>query len=269
MAGHRRAGARADSELLRAVLDSLVNAVLAYLTDLRTWEIVGWVAQGTFASRFLVQWILSERAKRSYVPIVFWYLSLTGGTLMLLYALNIQAWPIVIGQATGVLVYGRNLLLIYRERRTVPAPPAPQTRAPETLTHPPGPFAGQVTVLASSDLDRAHRFYAERLGLPLVLDQGDRRFYRVSRDSAVGLRHDPDASAARPAPSLVTLVTPDVDGWAERLQAAGVPLDAPPRTDERLGQRSCALSDPDGHRIELKTFLDPTAAAFIGAPETP
>ena len=257
------------------MFESAANAVVGYFANLRTWEMIGWGAQGLFASRFLVQWVLSERAKRSYVPIVFWYLSLSGGTLMLLYALNIAAWPIVIGQLTGVLVYSRNLLLIYRERRAVPAPPAP-----EALAHPPGPFAGQVTMLRSADLDRAHRFYAGRLGLPLVLDQGACRIYRVSRDGAIGLCHDRDHHRGRdrdrePHPAdgsvepVLTLVTPDVDGWADRLQGAGVALDTPPRNDERLGVRHCFLRDPDGHRVELQSFLSPDWTAIMGVPQQP
>ena len=223
------------------MFETATDAVLGYLASLRTWEMIGWVAQGIFASRFLVQWVLSERAKRSYVPIVFWYLSLTGGTLMLFYALNIQAWPIVIGQLTGVVVYGRNLLLIYRERRTL---------APS-----PGPFAGQVTFLYSADLERAHAFYADRLGLPLVLDQGDRRFYRASRDAAIGVCRlegpAPDAAGQPP----VTLMTADVDAWAGRLEAQGVTLAVPPGTDPQRQVRRCQLSDPDGHRIEVQSLL--------------
>jgi lipid-A-disaccharide synthase-like uncharacterized protein len=81
------------------------------------WVALGFTAQGIFASRFIVQWIASERAGRSYVPVAFWYLSMSGGMLMLAYAIY-RADPVfILGQSTGVIVYGRNLMLIHRSKR--------------------------------------------------------------------------------------------------------------------------------------------------------
>ena len=78
------------------------------------WVTLGFVAQAIFASRFIVQWIASEKAGRSYVPIAFWYLSISGGLLMLSYAIY-RADPVfILGQSTGVIVYARNLMLIRR-----------------------------------------------------------------------------------------------------------------------------------------------------------
>lgn len=78
---------------------------------------IGFVGQLVFASRFLVQWIASERRRTSYVPKVFWYLSIVGSLLLLSYAISIRAWPIILGQAFGCLVYGRNLMLIAKAKR--------------------------------------------------------------------------------------------------------------------------------------------------------
>jgi lipid-A-disaccharide synthase-like uncharacterized protein len=81
------------------------------------WVIIGLLAQAMFTGRFIVQWIASERSKRSVIPISFWYLSLLGSSGLLLYAL-VRADPVfILGQSIGGFVYFRNLMLIYRERR--------------------------------------------------------------------------------------------------------------------------------------------------------
>lgn len=85
-------------------------------TDSLFWLFVGFIGQLVFTSRFLVQWIKSERRKQSYIPHIFWYLSIVGSVLLLSYAISIKAWPIIFGQAFGVIVYGRNLTLIAREK---------------------------------------------------------------------------------------------------------------------------------------------------------
>jgi lipid-A-disaccharide synthase-like uncharacterized protein len=82
--------------------------------EINFWLILGFVAQGMFASRFLVQWIVSERQKKSVIPIQFWYLSLSGGILLLIYAIYRQDPVFILGQGSGVIIYSRNLILIYR-----------------------------------------------------------------------------------------------------------------------------------------------------------
>ncbi|HOI94020.1 MAG TPA: lipid-A-disaccharide synthase N-terminal domain-containing protein [Syntrophobacter fumaroxidans] len=77
---------------------------------------LGFVAQGLFSARFLVQWIVSERQGRSVVPMAFWYLSVAGGGLLLIYAVIRRDPVFILGQASGLVVYGRNIYLIYRER---------------------------------------------------------------------------------------------------------------------------------------------------------
>jgi lipid-A-disaccharide synthase-like uncharacterized protein len=81
------------------------------------WLAVGFCGQGLFSMRFLVQWISSERHKRSIIPVAFWYFSLAGGVTLLAYAVY-RADPVfIVGQLTGLFIYGRNLQLIILERR--------------------------------------------------------------------------------------------------------------------------------------------------------
>ena len=80
------------------------------------WLALGFAAQALFASRFLVQWIASEREGRSVIPFAFWFLSLAGGALLLTYAIWRKDPVFIVGQSCGVFVYTRNLTLLYRER---------------------------------------------------------------------------------------------------------------------------------------------------------
>ena len=80
------------------------------------WLGLGFVAQALFASRFIVQWISSEKAGQSVVPIAFWYLSLGGALLLLTYAIYRKDPVFIIGQSVGGLIYARNLALIARKR---------------------------------------------------------------------------------------------------------------------------------------------------------
>lgn len=82
-----------------------------------TWVLVGLFGQLLFTGRFLVQWIASERAKRSVVPILFWYFSIGGGMILLAYALYRRDPVFILGQSMGVFIYARNLWLIHAERR--------------------------------------------------------------------------------------------------------------------------------------------------------
>ena len=81
------------------------------------WLGLGFAGQGMFASRFVVQWIASERRQRSHIPRVFWYLSIAGSALSLTYAIYLRDPPFIFGQSTGMLVYLRNLMLLNREAR--------------------------------------------------------------------------------------------------------------------------------------------------------
>ncbi len=78
---------------------------------------LGFVAQGVFASRFIVQWIASEREKRSVIPMAFWYLSFCGGLLLTVYAIYRKDPVFILGQASGLIVYSRNIILRWREAK--------------------------------------------------------------------------------------------------------------------------------------------------------
>jgi lipid-A-disaccharide synthase-like uncharacterized protein len=83
------------------------------------WVVVGLAGQLMFSMRFLVQWISSERARRSVMPIAFWYFSIAGGVILLSYAIYRRDPVFVLGQSTGLFIYLRNLYLIHVEKRAV------------------------------------------------------------------------------------------------------------------------------------------------------
>ncbi|HVS31282.1 MAG TPA: lipid-A-disaccharide synthase N-terminal domain-containing protein [Thermoanaerobaculia bacterium] len=88
------------------------------------WVAFGLFGQLLFGSRFIVQWISSERKKVSHIPIVFWYLSLCGGIVTAIYAIHRRDPVFIIGQTAGLIVYVRNLMLIYRHRGNADPGPA-------------------------------------------------------------------------------------------------------------------------------------------------
>lgn len=88
-----------------------------FIAQLDTWVMIGWIAQALFTARFLAQWIASERAGRSVVPLAFWFFSVGGGALLLVYALYRKDPVFIVGQAAGLFIYLRNLHLIWREAR--------------------------------------------------------------------------------------------------------------------------------------------------------
>ncbi|MCE2965796.1 MAG: lipid-A-disaccharide synthase N-terminal domain-containing protein [Alphaproteobacteria bacterium] len=81
------------------------------------WLIIGFIGQGLFAGRFIWQWLASEKAKKSVIPLPFWYLSISGGVILFFYALYKEDPVFICGQAMGLIVYVRNLYLIRNERR--------------------------------------------------------------------------------------------------------------------------------------------------------
>ena len=89
--------------------NSLSNIELFFLC-------IGFIGQGLFASRFIVQWIYSEKKGESTIPIIFWYLSIIGGVGLLAYAIFRQDPVIIVGQLFGIFIYLRNLILIYKNK---------------------------------------------------------------------------------------------------------------------------------------------------------
>lgn len=88
--------------------------------DIPMWLLVlGICGQAAFGSRFLVQWISSEIKKESHIPLAFWYLSIAGGLLLLAYAICRRDPVFILGQSMGLIVYARNLRLIYKNKNQI------------------------------------------------------------------------------------------------------------------------------------------------------
>lgn len=81
------------------------------------WLAFGLAGQALFFMRFFYQWLASEAAKRSVVPELFWYFSMAGGAVLLIYSIYKVEWVFIVGQAGGLFIYSRNIYLIRRERR--------------------------------------------------------------------------------------------------------------------------------------------------------
>ena len=102
-------------------MTDLFNNLASYLNDVfiikfDAWVVLGFVAQGFFTMRFLVQWIASERARKSVIPVAFWFFSIGGGLLLFGYALYVRDPVFILGQGFGVFVYARNLYFELRDR---------------------------------------------------------------------------------------------------------------------------------------------------------
>lgn len=87
------------------------------MTEQTIWIGLGLLGQALFSARFLVQWLASERVRRSVVPTAFWWLSLAGGATLLTYAIWRRDPVFILGQGAGLFVYVRNLMLIRQGRR--------------------------------------------------------------------------------------------------------------------------------------------------------
>ena len=83
----------------------------------KIWLGLGFFAQLMFSARFLVQWLASERAGKSIVPLLFWYLSIAGSVLLLAYSIHRKDPVFILGQSMGIFIYSRNLYLIHREKK--------------------------------------------------------------------------------------------------------------------------------------------------------
>lgn len=89
--------------------------------DSLVWTAIGFAAAGLFGSRFLFQWLHSERQRRLVVPWYFWHLSFWGSVLNLLYALHLDKAPLIAGTLALPFIYGRNLILLGRDSAGAPS----------------------------------------------------------------------------------------------------------------------------------------------------
>lgn len=83
----------------------------------KIWLVIGFGGQALFSSRFLLQWVASERQKKSVVPVGFWFFSIGGSLLLLTYAIHKEDPVFIVGQSAGLLIYIRNIQLIFREKK--------------------------------------------------------------------------------------------------------------------------------------------------------
>lgn len=117
-------------------------------------------------------------------------------------------------------------------------------------------FDQQVTFLYTRDLEQTAAFYEHTLDLPLVLDQGPCRIYRVAADAFLGVCTKGEASP-NSQDVVITLVSQDVDGWYERLRNRGVTFHKPPAYNAQYNIYHCFLRDPNGYLLEIQRFHDP------------
>ena len=80
------------------------------------WVIIGTLGQFIFFSRWIIQWLSSEKNKTSIIPVAFWWCSLFGGLITFIYAQHIRSFPFMLAQGVGLIVYSRNLFFIYKEK---------------------------------------------------------------------------------------------------------------------------------------------------------
>ena len=86
------------------------------LTPDHIWLLIGFLGQGLFFMRFLIQWLASEKRRESVIPVAFWYFSIGGGLILLAYSLWRMDPVFIMGQSLGVVIYARNLYFIHRKR---------------------------------------------------------------------------------------------------------------------------------------------------------
>ena len=86
------------------------------------WLAIGFLGQALFSARFIVQWLSSEKVKKSVIPTAFWYFSIAGGATLLAYAIHREDPVFIVGQAAGLFIYLRNLQFLRRDRPDAAAP---------------------------------------------------------------------------------------------------------------------------------------------------
>jgi lipid-A-disaccharide synthase-like uncharacterized protein len=120
-------------DYLHHAVDLLGNWWLSTPTSEKVWLGIGFLAQLMFSMRFIVQWIASERARRSIVPETFWYFSLVGGAMLFAYAIYRLDPVFMLGQGMGLVIYSRNIYFIREHHKSIAngtAQPAAATAGP-------------------------------------------------------------------------------------------------------------------------------------------
>ncbi len=85
--------------------------------DSLSWIVFGFAGQALFSARFLIQWLASEKQKKSVIPEAFWYFSLAGGVVLLMYAIHRSDPVFIVGQSLGAFIYTRNLYFVHKHKK--------------------------------------------------------------------------------------------------------------------------------------------------------
>lgn len=99
------------------MVDFFANVSSWFSAHVNWWTILGLAGQALFMSRFLVQWIASEKARASVIPEAFWYFSIVGGLIVFVYGIGRDDLVIMLGQGSGIFIYARNLYFIHRNKK--------------------------------------------------------------------------------------------------------------------------------------------------------
>ena len=117
-------------------------------------------------------------------------------------------------------------------------------------------ITGQITWVYTEDLQTSVAFYRDILGLPIWRDAGAAVIFEPLPGALIGVCTAFDDRVVEPKGSMITLLTNDVDGWYDRLIAAGASTKGPPQKLDQFGIYSFFCVDPNGYVIEIQTFLD-------------
>jgi catechol 2,3-dioxygenase-like lactoylglutathione lyase family enzyme len=118
------------------------------------------------------------------------------------------------------------------------------------------PIGEQITFLYTTDIQKVIPFYEDVLGLPLALDQGGCRIYRIGETHIAYLGLCERATPRTPDGVIFTFVTPDVDAWYERITSKGITCEYAPRITEEYGIYHFFVRDPNGYLLEFQRFVD-------------
>jgi lipid-A-disaccharide synthase-like uncharacterized protein len=147
----------------------LANAAPWLYTDSIWWTALGLCGNALFSSRFLYQWLHSERRGELHIPPAFWHLSFWGGLVQLVYALHTDKLPIILGSLFLPLIYGRNLALLRRTGRATPTSPAGSLE---------GRVFAAIENTANGDVDAGTRFHYHQQGNVVWAEYSGRRILR-------------------------------------------------------------------------------------------
>lgn len=104
------------------------------MTQINFWVVIGFIGQFLFGSRFFVQWIVSEKRGESVIPEIFWYLSMAGSIILMVYAIYRRDPVFIVGQCSGLFIYARNIMLIYKKKKLLATAPSEGFRVSHTTS---------------------------------------------------------------------------------------------------------------------------------------